>query len=125
MRFVVYVMAIFESDKSGAKQYDVWENTVIFNAEDPRKALEGGICRSKQLLNNASNLKIFGYPEKPVLYAVRSLDTDDSLMEGMTNCAHESMRLTKIATINESEFEAISSFECITIPYCAMYIDRS
>ena len=123
MRFIVYVVVIFSADELGRKQYDVWENTVIFDSEGPRNALEGGIRLSKKLLNNTSNLRALGYPEEPVLYAVRSVDTDDDLLDGVANCAHDSVRLTKVATINEKEFEAIKSFGDISIPYGVMYID--
>jgi hypothetical protein len=123
MRYIVHVVAIFSADESDVKKYDVWENTVISNSEGPRKALEGGIRMSKKLLNNTSNLRALGYPEEPVLYAVRSVDTDDDLPEGMANESCDSMRLTKVATVNESEFEAIKSFENISIPYGVMYID--
>jgi hypothetical protein len=125
MRYIVHVVAIFAADESGAKQYDVWENTVIFDSEGPRKALEGGISLSKNLLSNTSNLRALGYPEEPVLHAVRSVDTDDDLYDGVANCAHDSVRLTKVATINEREFEAIKSFDKISIPYGLIYIDGS
>src|SRR4051794_28057198 len=106
MRYVVHVVVIFAADESGSKHYDVWENTVILNAEGARDALEGGIRLSRQLLSNAAKLKSLGYPKEPVLYAVRSVDTDDGLPPGLASFAGESMRLAKVATINESEFEA-------------------
>lgn len=125
MRYVVHVVAIFAADESGVRQYDVWENAITVDAEGPRKALEDGVRRSKKCLNSRLKLRALGYPEEPVLYAVRNLDMADDPPEGMAHSAHESMRLTKVVTVNESEFEAIKSFENIMIPYGVIYIDES
>jgi hypothetical protein len=124
MRYVVYVVAIFAASESGAKLYDVWENALTLNSEGARNALEGGLRISKKLLSSTPKLRALGYPEEPVLYAVRSVDTED-LPAGTENYPGGSTRLTKVATINEREFEAIKSFEPISIPYGVIYIDRS
>ena len=64
-------------------------------------------------------------PRDQFLYAVRAVDTAEELPGGRADDALESMRLTKVATVNESEFEAIKSFESISIPFGVIYIDRS
>jgi hypothetical protein len=124
MRYVVYVVAIFAANESGAKHYDVWENAVALNSKGPRNALESGVRISKECLNNTSKLRALGYPKEPVLYAVRYVDAVDDLPPGMESNPYESTRLTKVATVNEREFEAIKSFESISIPYGVIYIDR-
>ena len=117
MSYVAHVMVVFPPDPTDSVILDVWENFVIFAAENPRDAIERAISLTKAVLDNDENCRALGYPSRPVLYGVRDLATDDVLPQSPPT-THEGCRiLTKQRSISKADLEKLRSFDEISVPY--------
>jgi hypothetical protein len=123
MSYVAHVVVVFPPDPTDSAILDVWENFLIFAAENPRKAIERAIALTKAVLDDDSNCRALGYPSRPVLYGVRDLATDDVLPQSPPT-THEGCRiLTKQRSISRLDFERLRSFNEISIPLTIIHRD--
>jgi hypothetical protein len=119
MKFTVVVSLIFATNRADKNRFDVWDIFTPVEADGPKEALYGAISLSKSL----EDWKILGYPNEPILYAVRSVHTRDSTISGSAEEQHHCRLRTLVGSISEKEVELLRSFEKIYLPYAFMHID--
>jgi hypothetical protein len=121
MSYVAHVVVVFPPDPTDSAILDVWENFVVFAAENPRKAIERAIALTKAVLDDDDNCRALGYPSRPVLYGVRDLATDDVLPQSPMTTRDGCQILTKQRSISEIDFERLRSFNEISMPYSIIH----
>jgi hypothetical protein len=121
MSYVAHVLVVFPPDPADSPILDVWENFVVFAAENPRKALERAIALTKAVLDDDDNCRAVGYPSRPILYGVRDLMTDDVLPQTEARAPDGCQILTKQRSISKGDFEKLRSFDEILIPYSIIH----
>jgi|HubBroStandDraft_2_1064218.scaffolds.fasta_scaffold772830_1 hypothetical protein len=117
MSYVAHVVVVFPPDPVDSAVLDVWENLVVFKAENPRRALERAIALTRAVLDDDDNCRALGYPSRPLLYGVRDLTTDDVLPRSRSAMCEDCQILTKQRSISRADFERLRSFDEIWIPY--------
>jgi hypothetical protein len=90
MSYVAHVVVVFPPDPVDSAVLDVWENLVVFKAENPRRALERAIALTRAVLDDDDNCRALGYPSRPLLYGVSDLTTDDVLPRSRSAIATKS-----------------------------------
>lgn len=118
MRYVVHVAAVFDGREQ--KGFDLWENVVLVEADDPRNAFENALLVTRDVLENAGNCRQLGYDHAPMLYAITSVHT--YLRLASSHAEHGV--LEKIAELSEDQFRTINSFQEVSLPYKVMHIQN-
>lgn len=125
MSYVVHVVVVFPPDPADSAILDVWENLLIFDAENPREALERSVALSRAVLDDDNNCRALGYPRRPILYGVKNLTTDDALPQSRTTPNKGYQILTKQRSISRADFERLRSYDEISAPYGIIYKSES
>jgi hypothetical protein len=123
MRHFAQVTIAFSDFEKGRNVFDVWESTLLLDAEVPGQALKQAILKSRTVLDDPENWRALGYSKKPCLYAVRSIHTEFEFRGRKASSNSDCMMLTKIGTFDETQMAKLTAFEDVLVPYCVMYID--
>ena len=121
MSYVAHVVVVFPPDPADSAILDVWENFVVFAAENAREAIERAIALTKAVLDDDENCRALGYPTRPILYGVRDLATDDVLPQSPAKTHEGCQILTKQRSISKIDFERLRSFNEVSIPYSLIH----
>ena len=123
MRYFAQVTIAFSDFEKGRNVFDVWESTLVLDAERAVQALKQAIPNSRRVFDDPKNWRALGYLSKPSLYGVRSIHTEDDLPGRKASCNSDCMMLTMIGTFDETQMAKLTAFEDVLLPYSVMYID--
>lgn len=116
MRYDVIVALALATERVGDDKYDLLEIQTPVEADRPKTALLDAIRFSK----SPNGWKRLGYPEEPVLCAVRSVHRE-SRLDAVPGQERDTSRLAiLVGRISEQQLQALKSFKDIFLPYSIM-----
>ena len=118
MRYDVIVSLVFATGRPDEDRYDVWEVQTPLDADGPKAALLDAISLSKSF----EDWKELGYPEEPILYAVRSVRSHRRLGAIPGTEPDRSRLCILVGTIDEQQVRSLRSYDTISLPYGFMHI---
>lgn len=118
MRYDVIVSLVFATGRPDEDRYDVWEIQTPVEADGPKTALLDAIALSKSF----EDWKKLGYPDEPILYAIKSVQRQSRLGVASETELDQSRLCLLIGTINEQQVQSLRSFDTIHLPYGFMHI---
>ena len=123
MRYFAQVTIAFSDCEKGQNVFDIWESTLVLDAEGPGQALKQAIPNSRRVFDDPKNWRALGYLSNPCFYGVRSIHTEEELPGRKASCNSDCMTLTMIGTFDETQMAKLTAFEDVLVPYSVMYID--
>ena len=123
MRYFAQVIIAFAELANGRNLYEIWESTLVLDAEGPGQALKQAIPNSRAVFDDPKNWRALGYLSNPCFYGVRSIHTEEELPGRKASCNSDCMTLTMIGTFDETQMAKLTAFEDVLVPYSVMYID--
>ena len=114
MRYDVIVALVFATERVSDDKYDLLEIQTPVEADRPKTALLDAIRFSK----SSNGWKPLGYPDEPVLCAVRSIH-GESRLDAVPGKEPGTSRLAVlVGRISEQQLQSLKSFKKILLPYC-------
>jgi len=123
MRYFAQVIIAFAEFANGGKVFDVWESTLVLDAEGPVQALKQAIPNSRRVFDDPKNWRALGYFSKPCFYGVRSVHDEEDLPGRRASDNNDCMMLTMIGTFDETQMAKLTAFERVLVPYYVIHID--
>jgi hypothetical protein len=123
MRYFAQVIIAFSDFEKRRNVFDVWESTLVLDAEGPGRALKQAIPNSRRVFDDPKNWRALGYFSKPCFYGVRSIYDQEDLPGRRASCNSDCMMLTMIGTFDETQMAKLTAFEDVLVPYSVMHID--
>ena len=116
MRYDVIVALVFATERVSDDKYDLLEIQTPVYADRPKTALLDAIRVSK----SPNGWKPLGYPEEPVLCAVRSVHRESRLDAVLGKERYTSRLAVLVGHISEQQLQSLKSFNEILLPYSIM-----
>ena len=116
MRYDVIVSIVFATGRPEEDRYDLWEVQTAIDSDGPKAALLDAIVLARRF----EDWKELGYPQEPILYAVKSVYSRRGMISG-AECDHNRF-CSLVGTITEQQVLSLKSFDKINLPYRFMHI---
>jgi hypothetical protein len=123
MRYFAQVIVAFAEFANDRNVFDLWESTLVLDAEGPVQALKQAIPNSRRVLDDSKTWRALGYFSKPCFYGVRWVDDEADLPGRRANCTSDCMMLRMVGTFDETQMTKLRAFEHILVPYYIIHID--
>jgi hypothetical protein len=79
MRYFAQVIIAFSDLQKGRNVFDVWESTLVLDADGPGQALKQAIPNSRRVFDDPKNWRALGYFSESCFYGVRSVFDEEDL----------------------------------------------
>jgi hypothetical protein len=110
---------VFETNRTDENRFDIWDILTLVEADSPKEAMQAAISLSKGF----EDQKVLGYPNEPVLCAVRSVHTPLPPIAVSENVHHQCRLPVLVGSISEKQVQSLRSFEVIYLPYYLIHLD--
>jgi hypothetical protein len=118
MRYDVIVGLVFETGRPDEDKYDVYDIHTPMEADSPSKALLSAIALAKTVEYWGS----LGYPNDPVICAIRSVHRESRLGPVWGKQYDQSRLPILVGSITERQVQLLKAHKKIQIPYGFMHI---
>jgi hypothetical protein len=123
MRYFAQVVIGFAEFANGQNLYEIWESTLVLEAEGPSQALKQAIPNSRRVFDDPKNWRALGYFSKPCFYGVRWVDSEADFVGTRVSHSSDCIMLRMIGTFDETQMVKLAALEDVLVPYHVIYID--
>jgi hypothetical protein len=123
MRYFAQVIMAFAEFANGRSVFDIWESTLVLDAEGPGQALKQAIPSSRRVFDDPKTWRALGYFSKPCFYGVRWVDEEADLPGRRVSGTSDCMMLRMIGTFDEAQMAKLTAFEDVFVRYRVIHID--